>query len=72
MAAMTSLCNKIMDEEQTPEDWGNIELIPLLKKGVVSDPSIYRGTTLINTMVKLFTGIIAEGMCKWAEENKLH
>ena len=31
MAAMTSLFNKIMDEEKTSEDWGNIELIPLHK-----------------------------------------
>lgn len=41
------------------------------KKGNESDPSNYRGITLVNCLTKIFNQIIHERIRKWAEENCL-
>ena len=69
--ALTTLFNKIMVAEHVPENWADIELIPLYKKGETGDPGNYRGIALIKTITKLFTGVIEHRMYKWAEEQKL-
>ena len=45
-------------------EWGKGVIVPILKGGVlgekVFDPGSYRGITLLNTVLKLFTGVISE------------
>jgi len=42
-------------------------ILPIYKRGDVSDPNNYRGITLISCFAKLFTGIINERLKSWAE-----
>ena len=48
------LCNKIWHSEVIPEDWGKLLLIPLPKKGDLSECSNYRTISLNNHISSLF------------------
>lgn len=52
------LCNKIWHSEAIPEDWGKSILIPLHKKGDLSQCSNYRTISLINHISKIFLIIL--------------
>jgi len=47
--------NHIFDTGIYPEEWSKGVIVPIHKKGCKSDPSNYRGITLINTMSKVFS-----------------
>ncbi|CAL8129224.1 unnamed protein product [Orchesella dallaii] len=63
------LFNRIQAKECVPEDLVDIEVVMLYKKGDPSDPRNYRGISLINTIMKLFTSIMLARLEKWAESN---
>ena len=52
------LCNKIWHNEVIPEDWGKSLLIPLPKRGDLSECSNYRTISLINHISKVFLIIL--------------
>ncbi|CAL8135999.1 unnamed protein product [Orchesella dallaii] len=59
----------IQAKECVPEDLVDIEVVMLFKKGDPSDPRNYRGISLINTIMKLFTSIMLARLENWAETN---
>ena len=53
-------------KEICPKEWENCLIVPIFKKGNKNDPNDYRGITLINTMQKLLSKILAhrlQNMC---------
>lgn len=54
------LYNKIIKDTSIPEDWRESITVPLFKKGNKSDPENYRGITLLNSSMKLFTRILGQ------------
>ena len=52
------LCNKIWHSEMIPEDWGKSLLIPLPKRGDLSECSNYRTISLINHISKVLLMIL--------------
>ena len=55
---MHKLCNKAWEEGTIPEQWGKSILVPLPKKGELSDCSNYRAISLINHAGKLLLTVL--------------
>jgi hypothetical protein len=54
-----------------PKSWSQGVVIPVFKKGDSSEPTNYRGITLISCFAKLFTVAINERLKKWADTNDI-
>lgn len=52
--------HKIIDSRIVPTEWKRSITIPIIKKGDKKAPENYRGVALLNTTMKLFTGILAD------------
>ena len=68
---LLALLNKMFQSESTPNNLVDIEVIMLHKKGCKNDPKNYRGISLINTILKLYTSLILNRLEKWVEHAKL-
>ena len=63
--------NNIFDSGVYPEIWSKGLIVPIPKKGDMSNPSNYRGITLINSFAKLFSVVIRKRVNSWCEEQSL-
>lgn len=54
------LYNRILETSDIPKEWQRSITIPIFKKEQKTRPENYRGMTLLNTTMKLFTRIIKE------------
>ena len=52
---LTQLFQQVLNSGITPKVWKESIIIPLFKKGNKTNPDNYRGITLVNTTLKLFT-----------------
>ena len=66
---INSLFNKIWNSSVIPEDWSNVLIKNLFKKGDASNPSNFRPIALIDCLVKIFTQIISNRLYNWCERN---
>lgn len=65
------LFNEIFNDGNLPPSWPEIVMFLIFKKGDKSCISNYRGISLINTIVKIFTYIIYLRLEKFCEDNKI-
>ncbi len=65
------LYNTVFTSGQFPRAWGQSILCPVHKKGSWSDTDNFRGISLIDVLNKVFTGILNERLCRWAEVNNV-
>jgi exonuclease III len=68
---LNKIFNYIFKYEEYPDSWTKGVIIPIPKKGNLSDVNNYRGITLINTFSKLFSIVIKNRLEKFASHNKL-
>ena len=68
---LTILFNRSLDEELLPEDWKRANVIPIFKKGEISDPGNYRPISLTSTMCKVLESIIRESIIEHMTSNNL-
>ena len=54
-----------------PKCWSEGLIVPIPKKGDLSNPSNYRGITLISTFAKLFSLIIRNRVNQWCENQNI-
>lgn len=66
-----SVFNKIFLQEKIPSSFQKSILIPLFKKGDVSQPSNYRGLSLMDTLCKIFNTLLLNRLTEWIEYNKV-
>jgi hypothetical protein len=52
-----------------PNEWSEIILCPIFKKGDKKNPSNYRPISLLNTGLKLYTMLISKRLNEWCEKN---
>jgi len=69
--ALCDVFNEILDSEIPPPEWSNSITVMIHKKGEESDPGNYRPIALLNTSLKLFTGLLTNRLVTWAERNKV-
>ncbi|CAL8110658.1 unnamed protein product [Orchesella dallaii] len=65
---VTLLFNSILTTEELPADLIDIEVVMIYKKGEPTDPRNYRGISLINTVLKIFTSIMLKRLETWVED----
>jgi hypothetical protein len=65
------LFNHILDTGCFPKSWSQGVVISVFKKGDSSEPTNYRGITLISCFAKLFTVVIIERLKKWVDTNDI-
>ncbi len=68
---LTVLFNVIWHTGHFPQKWSHALLLPLYKKGSVSDPNNYRGISLLSVVSKIFTKILCTRLTEWAELNNM-
>jgi len=65
---LTLLFNRIFEIGYFLEQWSEGLIVPIHKKGSLSEVDNFRGITLLSVLGKLFTNIINKRLCTWAEE----
>ena len=63
--------NRILNSGHFPHDWSKAVISPVCKKGDRSNPSDYRGISLISCMCKLYTSILNIRLLKWIDDNDI-
>ena len=64
-----NLFNELYDKGELPPGWCENIICPIHKSGSKMDPGNFRGVSLINSISKIFTGILTNRLQKWSEEN---
>uniref|UniRef100_T1J6V9 Reverse transcriptase domain-containing protein n=1 Tax=Strigamia maritima TaxID=126957 RepID=T1J6V9_STRMM len=62
------ILNVIWRTQACPREWRTGVIIPIYKAGEEADTNNYRGITLLNTLYKIMTTMIAAGIQDWAEQ----
>jgi len=57
-----------LNKEELPEEWKELVIVPLYKKGVKTDCSNYWGISLLPTMSKIISNILLSSLTPYAEE----
>ena len=65
------LYNNILASGKFPKQWCKAVLVPIHKKGSMSDPNNYRGIALLSVLGKVFTKVINKRLVNWAESANL-
>ena len=59
---LTDLCNMVWQQERVPADWKNGIIIPLPKKGDLSDCGNWQGISLLSVLGKVFSRVLLNHM----------
>ena len=65
------ICKRVWRGEGWPEHWKEGEIIPLVKKGEGKEVKDYRGITIMSSMYKIYTAVLAERIRKEVETKNL-
>ena len=68
---LKTLFNNVYDRGEVPADWCESIICPIFKSGSNQEPQNYRGISLMNSISKIFNGILTARVQKWAEENNV-
>ena len=71
LPVITRLFNSILTSGHFPKAWSIGMIIPLHKKGNMSDPGNFRGISLLNIFSKIFTGILNKRLTEWCDINNI-
>ena len=66
-----ALFNNILKTGVYPSRWTESVLCPIYKKGCPTDPSNYRGISLLSIVGKIFTKLLKNRFVRWEEDNVL-
>ncbi|XP_055907465.1 uncharacterized protein LOC129942508 [Eupeodes corollae] len=69
LVKLTSTFNFIWSTGEVPDSFKKSVILPILKKGDPRNPSNYRGISFLNTVMKIFTGILLQRLTDWINEN---
>ena len=68
---LTILFNRSLNEVLLPEDWKRVNVIPIFKKGEISDPGNYRPISLTSTVCEVLKSFIRESIIEHMTSNNL-
>ena len=57
-----------MNKEELPEEWKELIIVPVYKKGEKTDCSNYGGISLLSTAYKILSNILLSRLTLYAEE----
>ena len=62
------LNNLMWNKKESPEEWKELVILPIYKKGDKTDCSDYRGISLVSTMYKILSNILLSRLTPYVEE----
>ena len=68
---ITNFFNCILNTGEIPDSWGISIIHPIHKKGNCDDPNNYRGISLIDIVIKLFTSAVTARLNSYLNKNDL-
>ena len=68
---LTNVFKTVYESGNFPCSWSKSLIVPIHKKGEQNDPGNYRGISLINSITKVFIGILTERLNKWVDKYKV-
>lgn len=68
---LARLLNTIYSEAVYPEAWRTGIITPIHKKGPIDDPNNYRGITLLPSIAKLLSAILASRIQQWGDARRI-
>ena len=68
---LLKLFNLILDSSCVLPDWVVSYIVPIHKDGMKSDPTNYRGISLLSCLGKLFLAILSNRLAKFTSETKI-
>lgn len=71
IALLTNEFNRIFQNSIIPDEFKKSIIFPLFKKGNAEDPANYRGIAFLNTIAKLFAGIIENRLSDWVRRKRI-
>lgn len=71
MLYLVALFNRIYTTACVPQDWREMTLTMIFKKGSRDDPSNYRGIAITNIAEKLFSQVLLHRLSRWSENNDI-
>lgn len=60
--------NELWENNSVPSNWSDIQIVPIYKKGDASNPGNYRPISLVNTSLKLMTGMMTVRLNNWCDK----
>ena len=66
---LTKLFNHMFENNIYPDKWTKSVIIPIPKKGDLSDVNNYRGITIMSVFAKIFSIVLNNRLMKWAESS---
>ena len=63
--------NHVYNSGIYPEEWSKGYIVPIFKKGDKTNPSNYRGITIINVLAKIFSLTLRNRINKWCESDNV-
>jgi hypothetical protein len=58
LSAIHKLINSVWHKEELPDQWKESVIVPVNKKGVITDCNNYRGISLLSTSYKILSNIL--------------
>ena len=68
---LKTLFNDVYDKGEVPADWYESIICPIYKSGSIRKPQNNRDISLMNSISKIFNGILTARVQKWAEEKNV-
>ena len=68
---LRKIYNHVYTTRDYPQNWSRGLICPIYKASSRTDPSNYRGISLLNCIGKIFTAILNNRLSKWVEGNNL-
>ena len=66
---LVKLFSCISETGHVPEIWNTAMIVPIHKKGEISDPANYRGISLLVGLSKIYSSVLNHRLLKWASAN---
>jgi len=61
LSEIHKLINSIGNKEERPEEWKELNIVPIYKKDDITDRSNYRGMSLLSTAYKFYPTSCCQG-----------
>ena len=68
---ITKIFDYIFNNSVYPQNWLNGIIVPIPKKGDLTDPKNYRGITIMSVFAKIFSTILNNRLMLWSENNNV-
>ncbi|XP_075162649.1 uncharacterized protein LOC142235283 [Haematobia irritans] len=71
LTQLAKIYSKIYKENRIDSEFQRSVIFPIHKKGSLENPENYRGISFMNTVAKIFMGVLNQRLVKWVDEHSI-